>query len=649
MIKILSLNNITKEFTNGENRVKVLENINLDIHKGEFIAIIGASGSGKSTLMNIIGCLDTPTSGSYEIAGKKIEHLGKNDLAQLRREHFGFIFQRYHLINSIDVKSNVSIPAVYAGIDKKSREERAITLLDNLGLNGKENQIPNQLSGGQQQRVSIARSLMNGGDIILADEPTGALDTQNGIQVMKLLTDLHEKGQTIIIVTHDPKIAQQAKRVIEISDGKIISDKLNDEGHINNDNKDDGKLKKRHPLFSFTHQFKEAFSMAVNAILSHKIRSFLTMLGIIIGIASVVSIVALGHGSKEKILKDINAMGTNTVDIFPGTGWGDRKAARIRTLNERDIRLLNDQPYVDSVSPNVSRSMNLTYKADEVVSQVIGVGENYFRVKAFDLAIGAYFTSKDVKNQAQVVVIDNNTKEKLFPNSSNPIGEVILAGKVPLKVIGVLEKKQGMMGAGENLQIFTPYTTAMHRLFGIKYLSSITVRIKDTVDTQVAEQGIISLITRSHGTKDFYTSNLDSIKQTIEDTTATLTLLISAIAIISLVVGGIGVMNIMLVSVTERTKEIGIRMAIGARESDIMFQFLIEAVLVCLIGGTLGIILSLGIGYTFNTFVKDFQMMFTSGSIILAFVCSSAIGIVFGFIPAKNAAKLNPIVALSQE
>lgn len=648
MTKILSLNKITKEFMNGDNTVKVLEDINLDIHKGEFIAIIGSSGSGKSTLMNIIGCLDTPTSGSYEIAGKKIEHLEKDDLAQLRREHFGFIFQRYHLINSIDVKSNVAIPAVYAGIDKKNREERAITLLSNLGLNGKENQRPNQLSGGQQQRVSIARSLMNGGDVILADEPTGALDTKNGIQVMKLLTDLHEKGQTIIIVTHDPKIAQQAKRVIEISDGKIISDKLNDENYINNESKDDGKLKKRHPLFSFTHQFKEAFSMAVNAILSHKIRSFLTMLGIIIGIASVVSIVALGHGSKEKILKDINAMGTNTVDIFPGAGWGDRKAGGIRTLNERDIRLLNDQPYVDSVSPNVSKTMNLTYKADEVVSQVIGVGENYFRVKALELAIGAYFTSKDVKNQAQFVVIDSNTKEKLFPNS-NPLGEVILAGKVPLKVIGVLEKKQGMMGAGENLQIFTPYTTAMHRLFGIKHLSSITVRIKDSVDTQIAEQGIISLITRSHGTKDFYTSNLDSIKQTIEDTTATLTLLISAIAIISLVVGGIGVMNIMLVSVTERTKEIGIRMAIGARESDIMFQFLIEAVLVCLIGGTLGIILSLGIGYTFNTFVKDFQMMFTTGSIILAFVCSSAIGIVFGFIPAKNAAKLNPIVALSQE
>lgn len=648
MTKILSLNKITKEFMNGDNTVKVLEDINLDIHKGEFIAIIGSSGSGKSTLMNIIGCLDTPTSGSYEIAGKKIEHLEKDDLAQLRREHFGFIFQRYHLINSIDVKSNVAIPAVYAGIDKKSREERAIILLSNLGLNGKENQRPNQLSGGQQQRVSIARSLMNGGDVILADEPTGALDTKNGIQVMKLLTDLHEKGQTIIIVTHDPKIAQQAKRVIEISDGKIISDKLNDENYINNESKDDGKLKKRHSLFSFTHQFKEAFSMAVNAILSHKIRSFLTMLGIIIGIASVVSIVALGHGSKEKILKDINAMGTNTVDIFPGAGWGDRKAGGIRTLNERDIRLLNDQPYVDSVSPNVSKTMNLTYKADEVVSQVIGVGENYFRVKALELAMGAYFTSKDVKNQAQFVVIDSNTKEKLFPNS-NPLGEVILAGKVPLKVIGVLEKKQGMMGAGENLQIFTPYTTAMHRLFGIKHLSSITVRIKDSVDTQIAEQGIISLITRSHGTKDFYTSNLDSIKQTIEDTTATLTLLISAIAIISLVVGGIGVMNIMLVSVTERTKEIGIRMAIGARESDIMFQFLIEAVLVCLIGGTLGIILSLGIGYTFNTFVKDFQMMFTTGSIILAFVCSSAIGIVFGFIPAKNAAKLNPIVALSQE
>ena len=651
MKKLIELNNICRDFPSGDTQVRVLDNVNLQINEGEFIAIIGSSGSGKSTLMNILGCLDQPTSGEYFIQGKPVKDLDKNQLAELRREHFGFIFQRYHLINSINSISNVEVPAIYAGVDKSSRKERALSILTMLGIGDKAQQKPSQLSGGQQQRVSIARALMNGGQIILADEPTGALDSKNGVQVMNLLKELHKEGHTIIIVTHDPNIAKQANRVIEIADGKILSDKNN----IENDNdstllrqKDNHKIHSN-PLSMFSNQFKEAFSMAINAILSHKIRSFLTMLGIIIGIASVVSVVALGEGSKIKILSDINSMGSNMIDIYPGSGWGDRKAAQIKTLSERDVHLLAQQPYVDSVSPNVIGSRNITYKEVEVSAQIMGVGEDFFRVKAFDFVQGKTFSSLDIKTQAQSIIIDNNTLKKLFPKE-NPIGKVIFVGKVPLQVTGILAEKKTGFGNSENLQLFIPYTTAMHRLFGVKNLGSITVRVKDGVDTQLAENGIISLITRSHGgKKDFYTNNLDSIKQTVEQTTATLTLLISAIAIISLIVGGIGVMNIMLVSVTERTKEIGIRMAIGARESDIMKQFLIEAVLVCLIGGALGISLALTIGYAFNSISSDFSMIFSSTSIITAFLCSSAIGIIFGFIPAKNAAKLDPIVALVQE
>lgn len=648
--KLIVLKNIVKDFTNGENTVRVLNNINLEIDKGEFIAIIGSSGSGKSTLMNLLGCLDTPTSGEYLINGKSVSNLSRDELAELRREYFGFIFQRYHLINSINASENVEIPAIYSGVNKEERKTRAYKLLSFLGLDGKEKHKPNQLSGGQQQRVSIARSLMNGGDVILADEPTGALDTKNGAQVMSLLQELYKQGHTIIIVTHDPNIAKQANRVIEISDGEIIADYLNVEINKENNKTVDEKPKKDTSLFSFTHQFKEAFSMAYKSIISHKIRSFLTMLGIIIGIASVVSIVALGNGSQQQILSQINSMGSNTIDIYPGSGWGDRRAAQIKTLNERDISLLKEQPYIDSVSANVSGNRSLTYKSQEVTSQIMGVSENFFRVKAFDFDLGSAFQAKDVKLQTQVAVIDSNTKNKLFPNI-NPIGEILFIGKVPVRIIGVLESKTANMGrGGDNLQVFVPYTTAMHRILGVKNLASITVRVKDNVDTQVAEQGIISLITRSHGGKqDFYTNNLDSVKQTVEQTTATLTLLISAIAIISLIVGGIGVMNIMLVSVTERTKEIGVRMAVGARQSDIMKQFLIEAVLVCLIGGTLGILLSLLIGYTFNSMDIGFSMIFSTSSIITAVACSSAIGVIFGFIPARNAAKLDPIVALVQE
>ena len=647
---LIVLKDIVKEFKNGENKVRVLNNINLEINKGEFIAIIGSSGSGKSTLMNLLGCLDTPTSGQYIVNNKAAENLSKDELAELRREHFGFIFQRYHLINSISACENVEIPAVYSGISKDERRNRSYQLLLSLGLKGKEKQKPHQLSGGQQQRVSIARSLMNGGDVILADEPTGALDTTNGSQVMTLLKELHANGHTIIIVTHDANIAKQANRVIEISDGEIISDYQNITPNNNVHIKKNSDTSKRNNLFSFTHQLKEAFYMAYKAILSHKIRSFLTMLGIIIGIASVVSIVALGNGSKQQILSQINSLGTNTIDVYPGESWGDRKASQIKTLNERDIKLLKEQPYIDSVSANVSGNRSITYKSQEVTSQVIGVSENYFRVKAFDFSLGNSFQLKDIKSQTQVVVIDNNTKQKIFPHT-NPIGEVIFIGKVPVRIIGVLKETSSSMGrSNENLQIFVPYTTAMHRILGVKNLSSITLRIKDGIDTQVAEQGIISLITRNHGgKKDFFTNNLDSVKQTVEQTTATLTLLISAIAIISLIVGGIGVMNIMLVSVTERTKEIGVRMAVGARQSDIMKQFLIEAVLVCLIGGALGIILSLLIGLLFNSLSVGFSMIYSNTSIITAVVCSSVIGVIFGFIPARNAAKLDPIVALVQE
>lgn len=653
--KLIVLKNINKEFQNGENKVKVLNNINIEINRGEFIAIIGSSGSGKSTLMNLLGCLDTPTSGQYLIKDKAVEHLSKDELAELRREYFGFIFQRYHLINSINAAENVEIPAIYSGINKEDRRIRSYNLLSFLGLHGKEKQKPNQLSGGQQQRVSIARSLMNGGEVILADEPTGALDSKNGAQVMELLNQLHKDGHTIIIVTHDLNIAKQANRVIEISDGEIIADYQNvkDTDEIKTDSSSQNKsisFENQPSMFSFTYQFKEAFYMAYTAILSHKIRSFLTMLGIIIGIASVVSIVALGNGSQKQILNQINSMGTNTIDIYPGSSWGDRKASQIKTLSERDIRLLQEQPYIDSVSANVSGNRSITYKSQEVTSQVMGVSENFFRVKAFDFAFGNSFQANDIKKQTQVVVIDSNTQNKLFPNM-NPVGEVIFIGKVPVRIIGVLEAQTSNFGrANENLQIFVPYTTAMHRMLGVKHLASITLRIKDGVDTQVAEQGIISLITRSHGDKkDFFTNNLDSVKQTVEQTTATLTLLISAIAIISLIVGGIGVMNIMLVSVTERTKEIGVRMAVGARQSDIMKQFLIEAVLVCLIGGTLGILLSLLIGYLFNSLDVGFSMIYSTSSIITAVVCSSAIGVIFGFIPARNAAKLDPIVALVQE
>lgn len=647
MNNIIEISNLNKKFGEGNNEVHILKDINLSIKSGDFIAIIGASGSGKSTLMNILGCLDTASNGSYKIDGEEASNMDSDGLAALRRKKFGFIFQRYNLLSTLTAIENVALPAVYSGVPQSEREDRAKKILSDLGLEDKIKNKPHELSGGQQQRVSIGRALMNGGEIILADEPTGALDSHSGGMVMGIIKELHEKGHTIILVTHDKNIANYANRIIEIKDGEIISD-TSKSSHYSFVKKE--TIKEKNSFSFFKDQLVESFKMALNAISAHKLRSFLTMLGIIIGIASVVSIVALGNGSQQKILSDISSMGTNTIDIYPGKGFGDMRSGKVKTLTANDSQVLNRQSYVDSSTPNSSTSGALTYKNIAVNAQVKGVGYEFFDVKGIEIAKGNKFYQKDIKNNSQVAVIDKNTQNKLFPNGEDPIGKILFINKKPLKIIGVSQEKKSAFGNDDNLNIWSPYTTVMNRISGSKNIDSITVKIKDNVSMQAAEKSIIDLLTVKHGgKKDFFTMNTDSIKQTVESTTNTMTLLISSIAVIALIVGGIGVMNIMLVSVTERTKEIGVRMAIGAREYNILQQFLIEAILICLIGGAAGIALSYGISVLFNNIVTNFAMTFSTMSIIMAVVCSTMIGIIFGFMPARNASKLNPITALSRE
>lgn len=647
MNNIIEISNLNKKFGEGNNEVHILKDINLSIKSGDFIAIIGASGSGKSTLMNILGCLDTASNGSYKIDGEEASNMDSDGLAALRRKKFGFIFQRYNLLSTLTAIENVALPAVYSGVPQSEREDRAKKILSDLGLEDKIKNKPHELSGGQQQRVSIGRALMNGGEIILADEPTGALDSHSGEMVMGIIKELHEKGHTIILVTHDKNIANYANRIIEIKDGEIISDTSKSSHYIFVKKE---TIKEKNSFSFFKDQLVESFKMALNAISAHKLRSFLTMLGIIIGIASVVSIVALGNGSQQKILSDISSMGTNTIDIYPGEGFGDMRSGKVKTLIANDSQVLNRQSYVDSSTPNSSTSGALTYKNIAVNAQVKGVGYEFFDVKGIEIAKGNKFYQKDIKNNSQVAVIDKNTQNKLFPNGEDPIGKILFINKKPLKIIGVSQEKKSAFGNDDNLNIWSPYTTVMNRISGSKNIDSITVKIKDNVSMQAAEKSIIDLLTVKHGgKKDFFTMNTDSIKQTVESTTNTMTLLISSIAVIALIVGGIGVMNIMLVSVTERTKEIGVRMAIGAREYNILQQFLIEAILICLIGGAAGIALSYGISVLFNNIVTNFAMTFSTMSIIMAVVCSTMIGIIFGFMPARNASKLNPITALSRE
>ncbi|WP_031525212.1 macrolide ABC transporter ATP-binding protein/permease MacB [Siccibacter colletis] len=648
MTVLLELKDIRRSYPSGEEQVEVLKGINLAIHAGEMVAIVGASGSGKSTLMNILGCLDKPSSGSYHVAGTDVATLDGDALAQLRREHFGFIFQRYHLLSHLSAAQNVEVPAVYAGVSPKARRQRATELLTRLGLAERVDYSPSQLSGGQQQRVSIARALMNGGQVILADEPTGALDTHSGEEVMATLKQLRDRGHTIIIVTHDLNVAAQAERVIEIRDGEIIANPPPAATAVNAQPIAD-KPQDSSAWQQFIGGFKEALTMAWLAMIANKMRTLLTMLGIIIGIASVVSIVVVGDAAKQLVLADIRSIGTNTIDVYPGKDFGDDDPQYQQSLKYDDLTAIQKQPWVESATPAVSQNLRLRYGNVDVAASANGVSGQYFNVYGMTFSEGSTFNDSQLAGRAQVVILDSNSRRQLFKDKPSVVGEVVLVGNMPATVIGVAEEKQSMFGSSKVLRVWLPYTTMSGRIMGQSWLNSITVRVKDGYQSAEAEQQITRLLTLRHGKQDFFTWNMDGVLKTAEKTTRTLQLFLTLVAVISLLVGGIGVMNIMLVSVTERTREIGIRMAVGARASDVLQQFLIEAVLVCLVGGALGITLSLLIAFTLQLFLPGWEIGFSPVALATAFICSTVTGVVFGWLPARNAARLNPVDALARE
>jgi macrolide transport system ATP-binding/permease protein len=644
---IISLHNLSRVFPSGADEIVVLDSVNLDIHAGEMVAIVGPSGSGKSTLMNILGCLDRASSGRYFFRGKNVSALGIDELAALRREHFGFIFQRYELLGDLNALENVEIPAIYAGAGRGVRRDRAKSLLGRLGLSERLTHRPGQLSGGQQQRVSIARALMNGGEVIFADEPTGALDTRSGKELMALLHELHRDGHTIIIISHDMAIAEEAHRIVEIRDGRIEADRRR--GDAEPIPAVAVHMSPQRGLAAGIFGFVEAFGMALRAMASHRLRTFLTMLGIIIGIASVVGVVALGQGSQQTVLENISAIGTNTINIYPGTGFGDRGAGRIRTLIPQDAEVLAEQRFADSVSPSVNSNGTIRFRNVSAPSQITGVGISFFQVSGREILEGIAFDETSISTRAQEAVIDENARNTLFPDGQQALGQVIMLGRVPVRVIGVAETTTGFGPASGQLAIWVPYTTAMTRILGQNHVNSITVRIADDYDIDRAQADIETLMEARHGTADFFLQNTNTIRETITSVGQTLTLLISMIAVISLVVGGIGVMNIMLVAVTERTREIGVRMAVGARRGDILSQFLIEAVLVCLVGGAAGVLLAFGAGSAVTAFTNSVRLSYSSITIVAAFVSSTLIGIAFGFMPARAASRLNPVEALARE
>ncbi|KAA0984740.1 MacB family efflux pump subunit [Pseudomonas sp. ANT_J12] len=653
---LIDLRGIRKAYGGNDSPlVEVLRGIDLSIHAGEFVAIVGASGSGKSTLMNILGCLDRPTSGEYLFAGENVARLDSDELAWLRREAFGFVFQGYHLIPSGSAQENVEMPAIYAGTPAAERHARAAALLDRLGLASRTGNRPHQLSGGQQQRVSIARALMNGGHIILADEPTGALDSHSGAEVMTLLDELASQGHVVILITHDRDVAQRANRLIEIRDGLIISDTADAPSAPPRSARPGAlqavDLRQRLSVGSentgaWKGELVDAVQAAWRVMWINRFRTALTLLGIVIGVASVVVMLAVGEGSKRQVMAQMGAFGSNII-YLSGAAPNPRTPPGIITLD--DVAALAALPQVQRIMPVNGATAGVRFGNVDHTSYVGGNDTNFPVIFNWPVVEGRYFTQADEDTGAAVAVIGKKVRDKLLKDVADPIGQYILIENVPFQVLGVLAEKGSSSGDSDSdNRIAVPYSAASVRLFGNRNPEYVVIAAKDARKVKEAEQAIEQTMLHRHkDKKDFELTNNAAMIQAEARTQGTLSLMLGSIAAISLLVGGIGVMNIMLMTVRERTREIGIRMATGARQRDILRQFLTEAVMLSVIGGLAGIGLALLVGGVL--LLSDVAVAFEWIAVFGAFGCALVTGVIFGFMPARKAARLDPVTALTSE
>lgn len=711
---LIELREVRKRFGghDGVPEVEILHGIDLRIRAGEYVAIVGASGSGKTTLMNILGCLDRPSSGEYLFQGEAVSGLDDDALAALRREVFGFVFQGYHLIGTSSALDNVAMPARYAGVSEQARHERAAALLSRLGLAERLQYLPHQLSGGQQQRVSIARALVNGGQVILADEPTGALDSTSGEQVMQQLDELAAAGHTLILITHDPAVAARARRIISMADGRIVGDvtapvdgkvhplpatdrSVADDSlpvrHADAPVRKDGRpcaeapaevpadapteapadlsdlppLRGRggepapagHPAqdlpvlrgrgrLPLLADLPEILRSAWRVMRLNRLRTGLTLLGIIIGVASVIVMLAVGQGSQEKVLAEMQTFGLRTIYIF--REWlSDTQQAR--PLSMADVAAVQQVPNVEQASPVIDQNGIIVRHGNRTLRTNLSATTRHFaQALNWPVSQGTLLETEDEHDLRKVVLLGERVREALFGAHGQAVGQEILVGNVPFRVIGVMAPKPAPFPEDDvNNQVIVPVGAAAVRLVGSMELSRINVVIRDMRHAAETEAAIVKTLTARHGRKDFNILNQAQAVQQLARANRTLTLMLGLIAAISLLVGGIGVMNVMLMTVRERTREIGIRMATGARQADILRQFLVEAMLLTGIGGTVGVSGGLLVGLGLKAL--GIPMAFSPLAAAMAFGCAVATGVIFGFMPARQAARLDPVRALAGE